>query len=108
MCGYQVCISARMPYGITEAGRQWSKCFEDWLLHQTEFERVSEVSQLFILREKPTGLKLLAKLTEDLLIAGSITDINDFAITLRKRFEISKVIVDEDIIFNGAKSSQDP
>lgn len=33
----------KLPYGITEAGRQWEMEFENWLMNDANLERVSGV-----------------------------------------------------------------
>lgn len=38
----------KSPYGISEAGRQWDTYFEEWILHETRFERISGARQLYV------------------------------------------------------------
>lgn len=38
----------KLPYGVTEAGRQWAMVMETWLTIEMEMESVEGVSQLFI------------------------------------------------------------
>lgn len=38
----------KLPYRISEAGRQWATCFEDRLLKNTCFQRVPEFSPLYV------------------------------------------------------------
>lgn len=40
----------KLPYGITDVGRQWAKVFESWLIKEEKFERVFGVPQLFLQR----------------------------------------------------------
>lgn len=37
-----------LPYGIFEAGMQWPKTFEPWLLGKAEFERTFSVGQILV------------------------------------------------------------
>lgn len=38
----------KLPYSITEAGRQWATVIEEWLLHIAKMEQVHGASQLFL------------------------------------------------------------
>lgn len=97
----------KLPYGITEAGRQWAKVFEGWLLSDANFERVFGVSQIFVKRSSDGGIvMLMAKVTDDLLMAGSVEDIKEFVELIGKRFPISKAIIDNRIKFNGSEITQ--
>ena len=97
----------KLPYGITEAGRQWARVFEKWLTEKAEFSRVNGVPQMFVHRRKNGDIKLLiAKVTDDLLIAGALEHIDTFNEAITKRFPISKVIRDGQIKFNGAYIEQ--
>lgn len=40
----------KLPYGITEAGRQWAKVFDSWLMAEAGFECVTGVPQLLVKR----------------------------------------------------------
>lgn len=96
-----------MPYGITEAGRQWQKVIEDWLLKEAGFERVFGVSQLFTLRNKQGEIiMLIAKVTDEILMGGDPDIMRHFAEAIAKRFEVSKVIIDDAVHFNGCRLSQ--
>lgn len=97
-----------LPYGITEAGRQWQKVIEEWLLEDEGFERVFGVSQLFVKRNKMGKIIIIiAKVTDDLLMGGSPSEIQNFATEIKKRFDVSKVIIDGAVHFNGCTISQD-
>lgn len=98
---------SKLPYGVCEAGRQWAKTIESWLTHQGGFQRLSGVSQLYIKRkENGTISLLLGKLTDDLLIAGARGDMENFAIAIKARFLIGKVVIDDTIMFNGCTINQ--
>ena len=59
------------PYGIGEAGRQWAKTFERWLLEEAGLERVYGVFHLYVKRDASGRLIfLVAKVTDDLMMAG--------------------------------------
>lgn len=98
----------RLPYGVCEAGRQWAKRIEEWLLSICGFERVQGASQLYILRnEDGTIIMLLAKVTDDMLMAGSPTTMNEFISKLEQEFTLSKAIVNGPVIYNGCRITQD-
>lgn len=50
---------------------------------------------------------LVAKVTDDILMAGPLHFMADFAKCLGDRFPISKIILDKEMIFNGAIINQD-
>lgn len=98
----------KMSYGISEAGRQWAKVIENWMIQRASFGRVRGVPQMFIRRTKEGNISIIeAKVTDDPLIAGSVEDIKVFSKHISKRFPISKVIIDGAIKFNGADITQD-
>jgi len=97
----------KLPYGIVEAGRQWQKTFESWLLDEAGFDRIFGISQLYRLRDVYGRTRLLiAKVTDDLLMSGSVAAIEEFTRQLQGRFEISKVVIDTKVEFNGCTLSQ--
>jgi len=98
----------KLPYGITEAGRQWATVIEGWLTDDMGMERVQSVSQLFVKRDGKEGVTfLLAKVTDDLLFAGSIEYMQEFIECIQKRFDVSKSFIDGPILFNGCRIEQD-
>lgn len=98
----------KMPYGISEAGRQWAKAFESWLLNEAGFERISGISQLFIMKTNKGHIKLImAKIVDDLLIAGRRADIDAFIVVLQGKFPTRKVLIDQEAMFNGCVIRRD-
>lgn len=92
----------KLPYGITEAGRQWAMVFEQWLTEAAGLERVSGADQLFVKRNEDGAIfMLMAKVTDDLLMVGSAGNLADFVKMLGTRFPISKSVIDDTIRFNG-------
>ena len=82
--------------------------FEEWLTKEARFERVQGVPQRFARRGTEIAIQmLLAKVTDDLLMTGSIRDIEIFTAHIRERLPISKEIINDDIKFNGADVTQD-
>ena len=49
----------KLPYGIADAGRQWQKTVESWMLEQSGFERVLGITQLFVKRNEYGDIELL-------------------------------------------------
>ena len=98
----------KLPYGIVEAGRQWQKTVEDWMLTDGGLKRVFGLSQLFIRRDKQDRIVLLiAKVTDDFLAAGKLDYIHEFMDRLQKRFTVGKIVIDKRFHFNGCEIEQD-
>lgn len=98
----------KLPYGISEAGRQWAKVFEEWLITEMNMYTVEGVSQLFIKRRQDGSIMLMvAKVTDDLLIAADTETMREFIKKVNERFKVSKSVVDEQILFNGTRIMQD-
>ena len=98
----------KLPYGIVEAGRQWQKVIERWMLDNAKLDRVVGVSQLYVKRIKNGHITLLvAKVTDDVLIAGSNESIRRFAGELKQDFKVSRITIDEPFFFNGSYVEQD-
>lgn len=68
--GY-LCKLLKLPYVITEAGGQWAKVIESWMIEVAGMQRVPGVSQLYVLRRNCSIALIIAKVTDDLLMAGS-------------------------------------
>lgn len=98
----------KLPYGIVEAGRQWQKTVESWMLNEAGLERVLGISQLFVKRDE-TGriILLIAKVTDDFLLGGSVEEMKVFLDPLKQRFIVGKIVVDQKIHFDGCEIIQD-
>lgn len=84
----------KLPYVITEAGLQWAKEVEDWLVNKKELVRVPGVSQLYIMTENGRPSMFVAKVTDDILMVGSAEKMTTFVEEFKQIFEISKEIID--------------
>lgn len=63
-------LLTKLPYGIVEAGRQWQKTVESWMLSDGKLERVIGLSQIFVERHAAAKVTLIvAKVMDDFLIA---------------------------------------
>lgn len=63
---------AKPPYGITEAGRQWTMTLEGRLLEDTSLERAFGVSQMFIkMGSNGELIFIMVKSPDDILFAGT-------------------------------------
>lgn len=63
----------KLPYGIVEAGRQWQKVVEEWMLAGAGLARIFGITQLYVKRSKKNEITLLvAKVTDDFLLGGSV------------------------------------
>jgi hypothetical protein len=97
----------RPAYGIVESGRLWQLAIEEWLTKQG-FSHVNGLSQLFVLRSSDGHiLLLLAKVVDDLLVAGSIHSMNDFHNHLCNRFKVGRFVCNESFVFNALQITQD-
>lgn len=98
----------KLPYGIVEAGRQWQKTVESWMLSEGDLETVFGLSQLFVQRDA-TGkvILLVAKVTDDFLIGGNVKDIRNFIEKMKRRFAVGKAVVDKPFFFDGCEIHQD-
>jgi Reverse transcriptase (RNA-dependent DNA polymerase) len=78
----------RPAYGLVESGRLWKLAIERWL-SEYGFEEVPGLSQFFVIRcnSGPITL-LLAKVVDDLLLAGSVSKMPEFYTTLCGRFKV--------------------
>lgn len=64
----------KLPYVVSEAGRQWSMVIEDWLLRYMNMKIVTGVSQFFLQRRADGSVSIiLSNVTDDLLFAGTTT-----------------------------------
>lgn len=92
----------KLPYGIPEAGRQWAKAIESWMIDTAGFQRVFGVPQLFSRRDSAGDIILLvAKVTDDILMAGTKEAMQQFSEEISSRFTVSKTIIDAPVKFNG-------
>lgn len=97
----------KLPYGIADAGRQWQKVLEDWMLHDGGLQRVFGISQLFIRRATDGSVVLLvAKVTDDFLLAGSLAEMEAFVDRLKRRFVVGKVVINDKVNFDGCELEQ--
>lgn len=98
----------KLPYGIADAGRQWQKVIEEWMLTQAGLERVFGIPQLFVKRDQNDHISLIvAKVTDDFLLGGTIRQMQMFIDDLQKRFIVGKVAIDGKIHFDGCEIQQD-
>lgn len=99
---------SKLPYEIADAGLQWKTVFEDWMLTQGGLQRVCGISQLFVKRDINGSLCLLvAKVTDDFLLGGSVEEMQIFVTELQKRFIVGKVVINQKIHFDGCEITQD-
>lgn len=81
---------------------------EAWILDDMGMERVYGVSQMFFKSRRNRELTfILVKITDDILFSGKEEMMKDFTAAIRKRFDISKAIIDSDMNFDGCKIQQD-
>lgn len=92
----------KINYDISWAGRQWVTCNEQWLLESAAFQQVPSVSQLYVWRNDSKSIRvLLIESTENLSIIGDVSVLSQFMNQTKKCFDVSKIIIDDDMLFNG-------
>jgi Reverse transcriptase (RNA-dependent DNA polymerase) len=100
-------VSRVQAYGLVKSGRLWQLTVEEWL-SDTGFTRVDSFEQLFALRSSIGWIiLLLAKVVDDLLLAGTVAAMQDFPENLCKRFKVGRFICDEQFVFNALHIVQD-
>lgn len=98
-----------LPYGLVDAGRQWQLAMEVWLIDTLGFVAFAGLPQVFAKLDKGGALLLLiGKISDDILVAGRRPDVLAFFEALHDRWEISKSIIADDLLFNGARIFRDP
>ena len=99
----------KLPYGIVEAGRQWQKTVEAWMLGPGKLERVFGIGQLFVRRNIQGNILLLvAKVTDDFIIGGTIEEIENIIQAMKERFNVGKTISNQPFFFDGCEIRQKP
>ena len=99
----------KLPYGIVEAGRQWQKTIEAWMLGPGKLERVFGIGQLFVRRNiQGKIIMLVAKVTDDFIIGGTIEDIENIIQAMNERFNVGKTIINQPFFFDGREIRQEP
>ena len=87
-------------YGLVESGRLWQLAIERWFNRQDIFE-VDGLPQLFVKHDAEGKIELLiAKVVDDLLIAGKKPAVAAFHELIADRFKVGRFNDDEDVIFN--------
>lgn len=80
-----------LAYGVFDAGRQWLKTSDLWIIEDLGMHFLIWAHQVFIRRGVNGELKLIvAKQAEDLLAAGSEEAVTDFFEQMKKRFTAGK------------------
>ena len=78
------------------------------MLAQAEFEKVFGISQLFVKHNEHGDIQLIvAKVTDEFLLGGSLCEMCHFTEKLQKRFMVGKVIIDDKLHFDGCEIVQD-
>ena len=98
----------KLPYGIVEAGRQWQKTIEDWMLEAGKLERVFGIGQMFVKRNRHGRICLLvAKVTDDFIIGGLVDEIGTFIQSMKQRFHLGKTVINQPFFFDGCEICQE-
>ena len=88
-------------YGLVESGRLWQLCIEKWFA-EYGLEIVPGMPQLFIFRCNTSRriLLLVAKVVDDLLLAGTDNALSTFREAIMKRFKVGRYTSGSSLLFN--------
>lgn len=74
------------------------------MLSNGGLKRVFGLRQMFIRRSKQDEIVLMvAKVTDDFLVADKLDYVQEFVDRLQKRFRVGKVVINERFHFNGCE-----
>lgn len=91
-----------LAYGICDAGRQWLKTSDTWIKREIGMRKLTGAHQIFIKRDQDDKLLIIvAKKTDEFLVAGNKEAIESFFGQMRERFEVGKDIMKSKMKFNG-------
>lgn len=92
----------RLPYGIVEAGRQRLCAIEQYLIDGYGLGKTQEIDQLFynLGGDGKIGL-FIAKLVDDIIIAGKRESIDDFIKALEPAFKLGQICKGDELKFFG-------
>lgn len=93
----------KLPYGLTDAGRQWLLRAENWLLGDAGMERVDGVNQMFTRKHGDKIKLIVAKVIDDFLVVGNTADIKLFFRELGGEFDVGKTAIGGAFRFNGCE-----
>lgn len=73
-------------------------------MDEAGFERVESLSQLCICRDELEQIAVVfAKVTDDLLMSGTASELEIMSELISSRFELQNVIVNDTVTFNGCE-----
>lgn len=91
-----------LAYGVCDAGRQWLKTSDVWMIQDVGMKRLLGAHQVFVKRDENGRLALMvAKTTDDFLAAGNKESVAEFFDQMKKRFTVGKAIIADRMKFNG-------
>lgn len=96
----------KLPHDITTAGQQWVMIFETWRLDGAKLERMIGASQYYQRRCSDIPDLLAVTVTDEVLFSGPIPSLEQFCTELNSRFEARKVIIGDEVAFNGCVMRQ--
>lgn len=78
----------KLPYGLVDDGCQWQIEVEKWLLQDYHLKCMQVISKLFAMRGTRGLTLIVAKVKEDLFMAGNRTDARIFMKSLRTKYSV--------------------
>jgi hypothetical protein len=92
----------KLPYGLPDAGHQWQVVIDDFLF-VLDFTIVPVIQQLFLHHNVSNNIDaFVAKVTDDILIGASSSVTACFVQQLKSQFDVCRVVVNENMHFNGS------
>lgn len=103
---YEVWKLLKPAYGLVDFGKFWQLHFEEWSFHYG-IETLLRVHQIFlIIKDDETHTIIIAKVVDDLLIAGKFDEVRRIKYSLSKRFKLCQFIQERELVFNFIRISQ--
>lgn len=104
---YTVFRLKKPAYGLVESGRLWQLAIQKWL-QETGFSKLLGFLQIFVLYDS-CGLPkmILAKVVDDILVAGSLLDMHAFFEKMTSKFKLSRFLCDVPFEFHSLFVQQD-
>lgn len=97
-----ICKFQHLPYGIVEAGHQWLRANEQWLIDGYGLCKMQEIDQRFCKYGDDGRIGLfIAKVVDDFIIAGTRESIEDSIKALDSASKLGQICKEDELKFLG-------
>ena len=87
-------------YSLVESGRLWQLTIEPWMIDEYKLKPVPGLPQIFFKRDlEQIPCLVIAKVVDDLLIAGKAIEIKQFKECISRRFQVGRFMMDKSFVF---------